>query len=206
MKNKFGGYLFELLLLLAKILNFSSGFISGIWLMFLGQWKMLVMGLIVAFVMPIIYSILGMLSIGLAPVVTKLIEKKKKTGIILGMAASIYEKFLLFIWLVYVFNLFVVDGYSSGIFIVPLLLWGYTVVLSPLNYMGQHEGSNVGMGTTFGILATMISFIVLSLSWVLGLPLIVTYSIPLLIYVVAAVLPVLTLIDGHFDKKEAVLS
>src|ERR1035437_1129092 len=106
MKNRFIEHTLEFSSLLVMLLNFSSGLVSIVWLLFLGQWKLLVIGFIIGIIMPLVYTVLALPSMGLMSVTIKLIEKKNKIGIIVALLGSIYEKILLFIWLVYVFNLF----------------------------------------------------------------------------------------------------
>lgn len=170
-----------------------GGVFSGIWLLIIGQGKYVGIGLVVAILMPMVYTILTLPTFWLIPVVCKMVESKNIFGLIIGIIISIYEKALLYLWLVYVFNLFFISNNLTGVAIIPLVLWGFTVVNAPLSYMTKKGGDDQGIGTVSGSIATVVGYILLIILWYLKFSAIFLYGVPFMIYVFAIVIQVLYL-------------
>jgi len=150
------------------ILNIFSGIAGGIWLIIIGQWKLIVAGLIFSSIMPWIYAIINLPEIGLGFLAASAWEKGSKLNFsILGFLGSIYNYAVLSIWSLFVL-LFIIQRIESGNF-VPYFLWAYSTIMAPLGYMASKEPPD-STGTSMGLFFTEIYFIVLAILWILSIP------------------------------------
>lgn len=170
-----------------------GGVFSGVWLLIIGHGKYVGIGLVIAILMPMVYTILTLPTFWLIPVVSKMVESENIFGFIIGIIVSIYEKMLLYLWLVYAFDIFFISNNLTGVAIVPLVLWGFTVVNAPLSYMAKKGGNGQGIATVSGSIATFAGYILLIILWYLKFSAIFLYGIPFMIYVFAIVIQVLYL-------------
>ena len=151
-------YVFSFLIL---ILNFFSGIVGGLWLLFVGGWGLVVSGIIMSIFMPYGWSIAFLLQLILAPFLTKAAEKGNKFWVaILGFIANFYGNFLIVLWTYFAFNFFM--DYRTEYSLLPLLLLGYSVALGPLQYMAQKEGPD-SSGSFLGVFLAQLGYIVLSI-------------------------------------------
>lgn len=147
-------------------LNFLSGIIGGLWILFSGGWRLIIYGMVISFVMPWLWTIAFLPQFIFLPFLTKAFEKGNQFWVaILGFFANIYGNILIIIWTYFMFTL--VLDYSSDYQLLPLLLLGYSLALGPLQYMAQKEGPN-SSGSIMGVFLSQISYIVLSIIILLG--------------------------------------
>lgn len=148
------------------VLNFLSGIIGGLWILFSGGWRLVVYGVVISFVMPWLWTIAFLPQFIFLPFLTKAFDKGSKFWVaILGFFANLYGNVLIVIWTYFVLTL--VLDYRSDYLLLPLLLLGYSVTLGPLQYMAQKEGPN-SSGSIMGVLLSQISYIVLSVIVLFG--------------------------------------
>jgi len=156
-------YIFSFLIL---ILNFFSGIIGGFWLLFAGGLGLIVFGIIMSIFMPYGWSIAFLVQLILTPFLAKVVERGNKLWVaILGFVANFYGNFLIILWTYFIFNFFM--DYRTEYYILPLLLFGYSVALGPLQYMAQKEGPD-SSGSLLGVFLAQISYIALSVVVVIG--------------------------------------
>lgn len=195
--TKSGAFLGYSLLGVMIFLNFSSGIVSGIWLLFIGMWPILLLGFLYSFAMPFAYSIAAAPGLLLAAPLAKFAEKGNRAMVaILGFINIIYSDLLLLFWVYFVFNSLVAD--ASGTATIPLILWGYSTVLGPLGYMARNEQDSIG--TSLGIFFAQFCYIAIVALWLLGAEP-QTYYIVLGILILAfSILPT-TLAVGMTQKR-----
>lgn len=146
-------------------LNFFSGIISGVWLIVLGMWSQLLLGVFYSFVMPFAYTIAALPPMLLMPLLLKFSENGNKVmTAILGFINVIYSDLIILFWTYFIFVEFVSE--ASGAVVIPLVLWGYTTVVAPLGYMAKGEQDSIG--TSLGIYFAQISYIALVVLWIVG--------------------------------------
>ncbi len=156
-------YIFSFLIL---ILNFFSGIVGGLWLLFSGGWGLIVSGIVMSIFMPYGWSIAFLLQLILAPFLTKAAEKGSKFWVaILGFIANFYGNFLIILWTYFAFNFFM--DYRTEYALLPLLLLGYSVALGPLQYMAKKEGPD-SSGSFLGVFLAQLGYIVLSIVTLAG--------------------------------------
>jgi len=120
------------------VLNLLGGFVSGIWLLFLGKWGVVVGGLLVSFLATKVLAIA--LAPGLlfgAPAMAAANRGKKAALYFFASLSGLYTIAILTIWCVGVLLYF--SGISTDKTAIPLVLWSYGVATAPLTYMVQQE-------------------------------------------------------------------
>lgn len=136
--------------ILSMGLNLFGG-LSGLWLLFLGEWGVVVLGLV--------YAIFSSLFISFAlipgllistPAVYFIDSGKKVIGAFFGFLSIIYTIALIIIWCMYVLIEFpqLVDSNA----IIPILFWSYGVAMTPWIYLAQQDlrtGNDHAVYTTF---------------------------------------------------------
>lgn len=164
---KIGGYTVTALVTMLFFLNVFAGLIGGIWLAFLGQWGVLLIGFLYSIAMPFVYSILALPNMGIAFLLMKAVESRNKffTGL-LGLISTLYTYGLFTWWVIIVFAAFVLEAGVTDF--IPLLLWGYSTVMAPLSYMASQEGEDDSSG--FALLFAQVMYLVVVIIWFFGIP------------------------------------
>lgn len=146
------------------LLNALSGIVSSIWLIILGQWRLVGMGILVGLSMPVFWTI-TVLPLFALLVVAHIAEGSGKRVLVglLGFLIYIYKHGLIAAWMLLVFHAF--TRYASAS--VPVLLWGYAIVMAPLCYIARHDPPD-DVGSILGCLFGGVGYIVLAVSSLLG--------------------------------------
>lgn len=149
------------------LLNFSSGIIGGLWLVFSGGISLIIWGFLFSLVMPTAYTFICFLpSLPFTALLKWATDRNHKIiAYISAFLLSGFNNFILAIWSTSIFGFFIQNNNFS---LVPLLLWGYSVVMSPISYMARREGPNAGQGTYMAVLFTQLSYLVLTINLLLG--------------------------------------
>lgn len=163
---KFIGTLTELLSFPIMVLNLLGGLTGGIWLLFLGQWKIVVGSLIVAMFGS--YVLMAPLLLGLIfaiPVNTALKRGQMKWVSFLAGISMLYKTSIMVIWACGVLILFCEKAQQYPI--LPFLLTSYGVATTPWASMASAEsdssGFNPGALMTFWLSAGYIGAIAVRL-------------------------------------------
>lgn len=154
---------------LLTIFNYFAGFIGGIWLLILGEWSIVVFGLIASFGMPWIYAIIMLPMWALALLMNYFAERKNKIPtLLISFICALYTNFVILLWVYLVFDWLVIQMYEQGVYnLVPLIIWAYSVAISPLGYMARGEPAD-SPGTTRGLFLGFIGFILTAVLWLFG--------------------------------------
>ena len=123
----------------------TSDIISGIWLAILGEWELIISGILFAFFMPYFLSILMLPRFLLAPLALYFYEKKNLLlGFIFGFINLVYVNILIVCTCIFAF-LYVSDFYNGNTSVnyIPYLLWSYGIGLGPWFFIGSKERDNV---------------------------------------------------------------
>lgn len=122
------------------ILNWTSGIVGGVWLAFLGEWRLLVLGIIVIFSGTFLLSFVLMIGIGVAAVGVMASKVAKVLGYPFLAAAGLINFAIVTAATVIVFSI-AVNARSHEI-VWPYLLWSYAVATTPWTSMAQREIAN----------------------------------------------------------------
>jgi hypothetical protein len=144
-------------------LNALGGVVSGIWLLCIGQWKLVVYGLLAGISATWLLSLAMMPAMGLILLGSKLAEKGKLSAFLaLVSMASLWQYVIASIWCVAVF--LAIAEHSTDKTVIPRIIWAYGVAIAPWAYMarGEDQGSGAVMmfSTCIACLVTLVLAII----------------------------------------------
>jgi len=125
------------------ILNIAGGIAGGIWLAILGEWTLIVIGVLLFFISHWILSIIMLPNLLIAGIASHLYERKNPLAPFLGFLSQLYINLLIVGTCVFAF--FICSHYYSGetsITYVPYLLWSWGMALGPWQFFASKEPDN----------------------------------------------------------------
>lgn len=127
------------------LMNILGGIISGIWLAIIGEWDVILLGLLSFFIGIFIISLalLPRLIFGI-PALRLINQGKVLMGIIIGTPSAIYTILVMVAWCFLVFYSF--DSTAEGYTRVPMLMWSYGIATGPWLYLAQQDVKESGEG------------------------------------------------------------
>lgn len=192
------------------ILNFFAGIVGGGWLLFSGEWKLIILTVLISLFIPTLYSIVTMpLNYLFGAGMSFFANKRKKALVIIFSAISILiNNIIELIWVFLVFIYAVAIAETSSISMIPYLLYGYAFATGPFNYMASKEPKD-SIGTHIGVYFIEISYVILSIlllvnGLVLALPVILVLTVLLLIFLLKNITEIMDLEWGTFSKKKEI--
>lgn len=194
-----------LLLISIFIFNTFGGIVGGIWLLILGQWRIVLGGFFASLSMPWWWVIVSLPSLGLAALLIFFHNKTKLGVAFIGLISGLYDSFLIIGWITLVFVFFLIKSIDYDISIFPILLYSYSVATSPLLYMASKEppdSPNTNL-TMLIIVIGSILFVILSL---IGLPLIYPLIVMAVLMLIRTLLMTALAVSETLDKEEDYLS
>lgn len=130
--------LFALLSIPLMLMNVFGGIVSGIWLAFLGEWRLIFIGLLVAVSGTLPISIALLPSILFALPAAKLVERGYMAlAVVLTVPSALYTVAVMSGWCYLVFS--AAFTFAAERHAVPILLWSYGVATGPWTYMASKE-------------------------------------------------------------------
>lgn len=156
-----------LLALPVLLLNFLGGFIGGVWLLFEGDWRLVVFGLFYGFVGALGLSLVLLPGMIFALPAVKAAESGHPTlGALIGAPSMAWTLLVVTVSCVMVFSRINTIGEGG----LPYLLWGYSVAVGPWTYMASkdpdHTPANGAtlLATQLGAISMMVATVVDPLS------------------------------------------
>jgi len=145
------------------LLNVFGGIVSGIWLVVLGKWNPIFIGILGLFGSSFLLAFAMMPVLLLVLPAAKFAERKNYVAMyIFAFAGSAYTFSVITIWCTAVMWFFLQRATEGAL--VPLLLWSYGVAIGPLSYMASKESDNEG--SVFTVFFAALAYIAAGL-WVL---------------------------------------
>jgi hypothetical protein len=125
------------------MLNFGGGIIGGIWLAFLGEWKLIIIGVVLLFASHWLLAILMMPGLLISGVALTFGEKNKFLLYLFGFLSQLYTNILIVATCVFAF-LICSSFYKGavGISYIPYLLWSWGMALGPWQFFASNEPQN----------------------------------------------------------------
>lgn len=133
----------EILSVPIMILNIGGGIVGGIWLAFLGEWRLIGIGILLLFTLHWILSILMMPSLPIAGIAIYFYKKKNPLGHLFGFISQLYTNILIVGTCVFAF--FICSRFYTGdinLGYVPYLLWSWGMALGPWQFFASKEPYN----------------------------------------------------------------
>jgi len=125
------------------ILNFGGGIVGGIWLAFLGEWKLIIIGIVLVFISHWLLAFLMMPGLLISGIALKFGEKNKNLLYIFGFLSQLYTNILMVATCVFAFLL--CSSYykgTVGVNYIPYLLWSWGMALGPWQFFASKEPEN----------------------------------------------------------------
>lgn len=174
------------------ILNFASGIVGGVWLLFLGEWLLVVQVILLSIFVPFAQTILLLPTIPIGMLTIYFFDKSRMfIGGTLAFINMFYVQAIGLGWAILVF-LGMLTLANGGSF--PYLLLGYSMAAGPYSYMASKEGPDA-LGSFVAVWLVQFTYVTLVLFYYLGilplaLPLIVIVTIVIEIWLVKMALMV----------------
>jgi hypothetical protein len=133
----------EILVIPIMILNFASGIVGGIWLAFLGEWKLIGIGVLLMIASPWFLSILMMPGLLISGIALKYANKNKIIFSSIGFMSQLYTNILITSTCVFAF-LVCSSFYKGevGVGYIPYILWSWGMALGPWQFFASKEPAN----------------------------------------------------------------
>ncbi|HVU06624.1 MAG TPA: hypothetical protein VHE10_02455 [Candidatus Paceibacterota bacterium] len=120
------------------MLNVLGSIVSTIWLLFLGEWRLVVMGVIFILISSFVISILLLPTMGFMYLILKSLEKNRRVLVaIVGWLNLTYTHVIGLVWTIGIFILMFNIAGDGNVF--PYLLFGYGLATGPYAYMASKE-------------------------------------------------------------------
>lgn len=170
------------------LLNLLGGIVAGIWLAFLGEWKLIFIGIVLLFTSHFYLSMLMLPVLLFVPIVAYFQEKKSPLLYLFGFLSQFYMNLLIVGTCTFAF--FVCTHFYGGgskLGLIPYLLWSWGMALGPWQFFASKEPDNEF--SFMLLLSATIFYLLLLLSIFLGPPVTLTIVI-LFLLVQLFILPV----------------
>lgn len=176
--------MFFVIWLVIVLFNSMAGLVGGVWLLVLGEWRLVLLGFLTSITLPLWWSIASLPLFALAYLLKFFANRKTKTGVAITVfVMDFYNSFLMTGWMAVVF-LYCADlMFLDKIPEIPLLLFSCSVATSPFLYMAKNEPLD-NYGTTIAItlilIGSMLTVILLYFGYPLIYPLIILCTLMLI--------------------------
>lgn len=178
----------EILSIPILILNMVGGIIAGIWLAFLGEWKLILIGIVLLFTSHFYLSILMLPGLLFAPICVRLYEKKNPLGHLFGFLSQFYTNLLIVATCAFAFFICTrFYGGESKFGLTPYLLWSWGMALGPWQFFQSKEPDNEF--SAISLFSATIFYFLFLISIFLG-PIFILIALALFILVQLFVLPI----------------
>lgn len=178
------------------LFNYFAGVVGGIWLLVLGQWKFVFLGICAIFIFPWLYFIVTLPSVGFGMLAIYFEKKKMKAGVaIILFLVQLYDSIVQLSWIAIVFGGCLEFVRMTGISHIPLLLFAYAVSTTPFLYMASKEPPDVFRGLSVSVI--VIGSILMVVLFIFGLP----FIYPLIMIFVLMLIKVVFLTAVAFQTE-----
>lgn len=162
-------------------LNFFGGIVSGIWLLFLGQWKLVLMAFFFTMLVPYAYLITVLIQMPLVALLIYAQNKNKKIlGLTTGFINILIGHAIILIYVFFVLDKAILISASRNLNIVACLLFGYGVATGPFSYMAGKEGPDA-TGSFLAVFVSQIAYIIFAMAYIFNYPAI---AVPIILLIV----------------------
>lgn len=172
------------------LLNVLGWLVAFVWLAILGEWKEIGIGIAASIGMPFLFPLADLPSMGFLFVCSWLTERGFRVAALpFAFLVSLWTNFLVMAWCSLIF--FHYARVSGPDTYIPLLLWGYSVAMSPLAYMAKFDGDNPF--TALFLFFAQIVYVGLVVCFVIGATI---QAAAIFVLVMTLVMPSIALLTG----------
>ena len=146
------------------LLNFTSGIVGGIWLAFLGEWKLLGIGFLLMFSAHWGISFLLLPGLAIGGIAVACLHKNYIFGMkCFSFLSQLYTNILIVASCAFAFYICTKQHQSSDFALIPYLLWSWGMALGPWQYLASKELDNEFSGITIMIASILYMFFLIAL-------------------------------------------
>ena len=152
-------------------MSIFGGVVGGIWLLTLGEWKLVVLALIVDFAFPFIVApiIFLLITTPMMALVNRLEKENKKTAsMIVGWLNLFINHMLYLAWVFIVFVYMLTYATERDHNVIPYLLFGWEVAVGPFQYMAS-KGSSAEIASQATSYLNEVAYLILFLFYLLNI-------------------------------------
>ncbi len=187
------------------LMNMGAGLIGGIWLLFKGEWKLLLGCLLIAVILKFVLSFLLLISIPLALGVEYFRSRAKFMSYILGYLNLLWTNLLILSTCGASYNYFIARHQQtiSESSIIPYLLMAWVMGLGVWQYFASQEDN---IGSLMTLHSASVFYLVCIMAGLTQNPIFILMSILLFIFVHIFILPFIQLYffsQAMADEAEA---
>jgi len=165
-------------------LNFFGGIIAAIWLLFLGQWELVLVAFIFTMIVPYAYLIVVLIQMPLIALLSYAQNKNKKIlALTAGFINILIAHIVILVYVFFVLDKAILISASRNLSITALLLLGYGVATSPFSYMASKEDADA-TASFLAVFVSQISYITFAIAYLFNYPAI---AIPLILLIVFSI-------------------
>ena len=141
-----------------SVMNFLGGTIALVWLLFLGEWRLVLLGFM--------YLIIGPFAVGFAmlpglvfaaPAHSFLESGKKILAGLFILMSTFYTVSILSIWCIWILIEF--SKYAGDNLVIPSLLWSYGVAMGTLQYLATKDEASGNQGTHTSVFFAQVAYV-----------------------------------------------
>jgi len=152
-------------------MSIFGGVVGGIWLLIIGEWKLVVLALIVDFAFPFIVApiIFLLITTPMMALVNRLEKENKKTAsMIVGWLNLFINHMLYLAWVFIVFVYMLTYATERDHNVIPYLLFGWEVAVGPFQYMAS-KGSSAEIASQATSYLNEVAYLILFLFYLLNI-------------------------------------
>jgi hypothetical protein len=152
-------------------MSIFGGVVGGIWLLIIGEWKLVVLALIVDFAFPFIVApiIFLLITAPMMALVNRLEKENKKTAsMIVGWLNLFINHMLYLAWVFIVFVYMLTYATERDHNVIPYLLFGWEVAVGPFQYMAS-KGSSAEIASQATSYLNEVAYLILFLFYLLNI-------------------------------------
>ncbi len=162
-------------------LNFFGGLVSGIWLLILGQWKLVIAAFVFSLFVPWAYSIVTIVQMPMMALIVYFQKKSWKIPyLIIGFINILIGHVIILFYVFFILDKAIAISLSRDLNIFVLLLFGYGIATGPFSYMASKEGPDAS-ASVLSVFVAQISYLIFATAYLLNYPAI---SIPIILLIV----------------------
>ncbi len=123
------------------ILNFAGGIVSAIWLIILGDWGLVLIGVVGSLIASFLIGFVLMIGLIFAIPAMKFGEKGYRIpALIFGFLSQVVTVAIISFWCLYVFSLFLQNATVDNW--IPFAILSYAIATTPFNFLASKEQDN----------------------------------------------------------------
>lgn len=146
-------------------LNLLGGIVGGVWILFLGEWRLVVLGIILSSIIPLLYSLTLLIQMPMFLFIDYLQKHGKKLlTMIFSFLNILFSHVIIVFYVILIADRSILFSEINSLNVVPFLLFGYAVATGPFTYMASKEGDD-GAASFIAVFMAQLAYIIISVGY-----------------------------------------